>query len=591
MSDSATDSSVGIVEKKELKLDLPEGGLQLEEGGALLEITVAYECCGTLSPKRDNVVLICHALTGDAHVAGRYDASDERPGWWDQMVGPGKGIDTNRFFVICSNILGGCSGTTGPSSTNPETGKPYGSRFPKVTVGDFVEVQHRLLQQLGYGGIFAAVGGSLGGMQVLEWGVRFPEYVANCVCIASGASLSTQALAFDVVGREAITSDPDWKGGDYAEAGTRPENGLAQARRIGHITYLSPEKMSEKFGREKKSELEADSHFATLFEVESYLRYQGRKFVQRFDANSYLHITYAMDAFDLSETHGTLSTAMEKVQARFLIVALSEDWLFTPEQSEEIAKELVSLGKRVSYCRLVAPHGHDAFLVDIEHLSEILSTFLAGASLHPETDVPVGTVRARADHEIVASLIEPGASVLDLGCGRGDLMALLNPDGHPRTLGVDIDLSNVMSVIGKGLNVLQGDIDTELSLIADNSFDYVIMNETMQVVPRPRFALRQVLRVGRYGIISFPNFAAWPNRLQLGMTGRMPRSSTLPFEWYDTPNIHLTSLKDFIELCKADGIKVLDVVCIPEKGLGRLMLAMGCRNLGAGRIFVKITRE
>ena len=245
--------NVGLVETKNLRLTLPPEGFKLENGGALPELQVAYETYGRLSPAADNAVYICHALTGDAHVAGSHAADDaNKPGWWDAMIGPGKGIDTNRFYVICANILGGCMGTTGPSSINPRTGKPYGSSFPSITIGDIVRTQHLLLRQLGISRLAAVVGGSLGGMQALEWSIRFPQMVEKCVCIASGMNLSAQALAFDIVGRNAITADPAWANGDYYEAVEKPAQGLAQARMIGHITYLSSENMKKKFGREKK---------------------------------------------------------------------------------------------------------------------------------------------------------------------------------------------------------------------------------------------------------------------------------------------------------------------------------------------------
>jgi len=369
--------SVGRVETRIVRLDLPPGGFKLECGKSLPELNVAYETYGALSPNGDNAVFICHALSGDAHAAGFHDESETSRGWWDQMVGPGKGIDTDHYHVICANILGGCKGTTGPCAINPATGKPYGSAFPELTVGDMVNVHCLLLKHLGIQKLAAVVGGSFGGMQALEWAVRYPAMIGHAICIASATRLSTQALAFDIVGREAIVSDPDWQGGDYYDTGRSPGRGLAQARKIGHITYLSQEMMERKFGREKndpKPDRETDFH--TDFQVESYLDHQGSKFLERFDANSYLHITKAMDEYDLGERFGSLEKAFAAIQAKVLVVALSSDWLFPAEQSVEIANGLLRANQHVSYCRLQAPHGHDAFLVDVDHLAEVLKAFL-----------------------------------------------------------------------------------------------------------------------------------------------------------------------------------------------------------------------
>ncbi len=592
------EQSIGVVVPQQQALELPEGGLVLECGEALSAVDVAFETYGALSESKDNAIFICHALTGDAHVAGVHDVSDAKPGWWEEMVGPGKGIDTNQFFVVCANILGGCNGTTGPSSENPATGRPYGADFPLITVGDMVDVQKRLLDQLGVRHLAAVVGGSLGGMQVLEWSIRFPESVDRCVCIASAASLSAQALAFDIVGRDAIMRDPEFRDGNYQVEEVRPEVGLAQARRIGHITYLSPEIMTSKFGRVKKEEPVDAARFSTVFEVESYLRYQGEKFVDRFDANSYLHITHAMDSYDLADRYGSLDAAFERSQARFLVVALSEDWLFTPRQSIEVAESLVRIGKRVSYCMLEAPHGHDAFLVDIQNLSEVVKTFLeagtrvpATRQVEPSPQARLLSEQATQDVTIMADMLEAGSSVLDLGCGDGALMTNVSARSEARVLGVDIDLAHVISVIGNRQDVLQQDLDTGLSLIPDGAFDYVVMAETLQVVRRPRFVLQEILRVAKIGIVSFPNFGSLKNRLQLLGGGRMPRSPSLPHEWYDTPNIHLSTLQDFVMLCQEDGVKVLDIQCAADTGFGALLLGLGRRNLGADRVFVKFSRE
>lgn len=586
-------SSVGIVQTQTMKIPLPEEGFGLRNGGILHEIIVAYETYGKLSPQCDNVVYICHALTGDAHVAGYHDSSERKPGWWDDMVGPGKGIDTNYYFVVCANILGGCNGTTGPSSINPTTGKPYGSAFPDITVTDIVHVQKLLLEQLGIDRLAAVIGGSLGGMQVLEWSVLHPEMVARCICIACGSSLSTQALAFDVVARDALLSDPNWVGGDYYERENKPTWGLSHARKIGHITYLSPEIMQKKFGREKTTNRKDDTK-GHRFQVESYLDYQGQKLVRRFDANSYLRIANAMDSYDLIEEFGSLKKAFEKVQSKFLVIALSSDWLFPPEQSVALADALIRAEKQVSCCTLDAPYGHDAFLVDIEHLTETVRAFLPWVSPKktapekPATEQYAGST----EHRLICEMVKLETRVLDLGCGSGDLLSLLKAEKRTSGFGVDIDLDNLIQAIDKGHDVFQGDLDKGLSIIPDKSYDYAILSSTLQVVKKPRAVLREMTRVAQEGIVTFPNFGNWHNRLTLGLRGRMPKSDTLHHEWYDTPNIHLTTLQDFVELCRQEGIDILDMICIPGKReLDKFLISLKFYNLGAARVLVRIARQ
>ncbi|MEI6167649.1 MAG: homoserine O-acetyltransferase [bacterium] len=580
------EQSVGLVETKLATLSLPPGGLTLDGGESLPELTVAYETYGTLSPAKDNVIFICHALTGDAHVAGYHSDDPKSQGWWDAVIGPGKGIDTNRFHVICANILGGCKGTTGPGSINPATGTPYGAAFPNITIGDIVHAHYLLLNHLGIDRLYAIIGGSFGGMQVLEWSIRYPDMPERCICLASAASLSAQALAFDIVGREVITSDPGWAEGNYYGTGTQPSNGLAAARMLGHITYLSPEIMTLKFGRKKK-ERPAGERFRTRFEVESYLQYQGEKFVERFDSNSYLHITQAMDNYDLTEAYGDLKTAFKHVKARFLIVALSSDWLFPPEQSLDIASALVQIGKPVSYCLIKAPYGHDAFLVDIVQTSKLLCTFLGGCA---QCTTAVTAVK-RDDYDRIASLIEPRSRVLDLGCGDGDLLALLTANRQTTGMGVDIELGHLTAAMGKNLDVFHSDIDQKLEMIPDQAYDYVVLSQTLQVVRHPRDVLHEMLRIAREGIVSFPNFANWHNRLRLGLTGRMPKAESLPYEWYDTPNIHLATWQDFLNLCRKDHIRIKRVIPLAERRLSKLLIAAGLENLGAERILVNITRS
>ena len=590
-----------MVETKYLRLTLPPEGFKLENGGALPELQVAYETYGRLAPAADNAVYVCHALTGDAHAAGYHTAKDIKPGWWDAMVGPGKGIDTNRFYVICANILGGCMGTTGPASLDPRTGKPYGSSFPSITIPDIVNAQELLLRQLGIRRLAAVVGGSLGGMQVLAWSIRFPQMVEKCVCIASGMNLSAQALAFDIVGRNAITTDPAWANGDYYQNEQKPAEGLAQARMIGHITYLSSENMKFKFGREKKEVLGPLPRFATPFQIESYLDYQGEKFAHRFDANSYLHITEAMDTFDLTENIPEPAAAFQNVdpKTRFLVVALSSDWLFPPEQSLQLATTLIRAGKRVSYCLLRSPYGHDAFLVEIDHLAEIMRSFLESPDCpalmflnEPEPAAQISKCAGAADDfTFITERIQPKARVLDLGCGDGRLLCELFAFKNIAGLGMDIDLANIIAAIRNGLDVFQCDLDAGLSSIPDKTYDCAILSQTLQVVRKPRQLLNEMLRVAKMGIVSFPNFGNWRYRLRLGLTGKMPVSDSLPFAWYDTPNIHLSTLRDFRALCAQDQIRITEEICLPRDLLDRILIKIGWRNLGADRILIGISRE
>ena len=351
--------------------------LKLQSGANLCPVTLAYETYGTLNEDRSNAILICHALSGDAHVAGRHAASDRKPGWWDEAVGPGKAFDTDRYFVICSNVIGGCSGSTGPSSINPETGRPYGLSFPVVTVADMVEAQRWLMDALGIPALLCTTGGSLGGMQALQWAVSYPDRVRSAIILASTGRVSAQSIALNEVPRQAIYADPNWNEGDYY--GKEPPNaGLAVARMIGHITYLSETSMREKFGRRLQERERYGYDFATEFEVESYLKYHGNRFTTRFDANSFLYITKAIDYFDLSLGRGDLAEAFSDVRAKLLVLSYSSDWLFPPEQSEELVRALLRNGVDASYVEIKSDYGHDAFLLEVERLGELARDFLAG---------------------------------------------------------------------------------------------------------------------------------------------------------------------------------------------------------------------
>jgi len=377
--------SVGWTEAKTIRLATEEEPFELEAGGRIGPVDVEYETYGSLSPRADNVVLIVHALSGDAHVAG-WDAKARekgrswrarKPGWWDTVVGPGKPIDTNRFHVVCSNFLGSCYGTTGPSSTNPATGKPYGLDFPIVTTGDWVRLQARHLDALGISNIHAVVGGSIGGQQALEWALAFPGRVRKSIALAASARLSAQGLGFNAVGRYCIQNDPHFNAGNYY-GGPKPSAGLAAARMLAHITYLSEESMHEKFGRRLQDKEKPDFSFGVEFEVESYLDYQGRSFVERFDANSYLYITRAMDYYDAASLWGggNLEEACRRIESEVLIVSFSSDWLYPPAHCKEFALALCKNSKPVTYAEVPSRYGHDAFLVETEQVGHLLRNFL-----------------------------------------------------------------------------------------------------------------------------------------------------------------------------------------------------------------------
>lgn len=355
-------------------------GLPLECGAHLAPIQVAYETWGTLNAAGDNAILICHALTGDAHAAGVYGGGDDRPGWWDPAIGPGRAFDTGRYFVVCANILGGCQGTTGPAAINPATGRPYGPSFPAVTVRDMVRLQYALLRALGVRRLAAVAGGSLGGMQVLEWLVCYPGFARAAIAIAAALAHPPQGIAYNLIGRAAIMNDPAWQGGHYYGTGLVPAQGLALARMMGMITYQSAESMQRKFGRDRVDP-QADSWYESgnRFQVESYLHYQGDALVRRFDANSYLTLSRAMDWHDLGQGRGGLDAALRQTDpaTRTLVIGISSDILFPPELQRATAARLQALGRPARYCELTSPWGHDAFLIEYDQLTAALGAFLA----------------------------------------------------------------------------------------------------------------------------------------------------------------------------------------------------------------------
>lgn len=354
--------------------------LRLECQQDLAPFAIAYQTYGELNADKSNAILVCHALTGDQHVASDHPIT-HKPGWWTSLVGPGKAVDTNRFFVICANILGGCMGSTGPASLNPKTGKPYGLDFPVITIGDMVEAQARLIDKLGIDQLFCVIGGSMGGMQVLEWAARYKERVFSAAPIAAAAWHSSQNIAFHEVGRQAVMADPNWAAGNYYAAGTTPKNGLAVARMAAHITYLSEEALHQKFGRNLQDRDTKTFSFNADFQVESYLRYQGSTFVDRFDANSYLYITRAMDYFDLREKHGqVLANAFRGTKTRFCVVSFTSDWLYPTRESRAIVQALNAVAANVSFVEIDSDKGHDAFLLEEPTFFKTIRGFLNAAA-------------------------------------------------------------------------------------------------------------------------------------------------------------------------------------------------------------------
>ena len=373
MPESIPTNSVGLITPQTLHFDEP---LALDCGQTLNTYDLVYETYGELNEHKNNAVLICHALSGDHHAAGYHSMEEAKPGWWDSSIGPGKPIDTNRFFVVCLNNLGGCKGSTGPTTINPEGGHSFGPDFPVVTVRDWVQSQSRLADQLGIAQWAAIIGGSLGGMQALQWSIDYPDRVRHCIVIAAAPKLSAQNIAFNEVARQAIMSDPDFKEGRYSEHDTLPRQGLMLARMLGHITYLSDDAMHDKFGRELR-EGKLNFGYDADFQVESYLRYQGRAFVDRFDANTYLLMTKALDYFDPAAEYGhDLTAALSKVSADFLVLSFTSDWRFSPARSREIVRALLDNDLNVSYAEIEAQHGHDAFLMPIPRYMDIFTAYM-----------------------------------------------------------------------------------------------------------------------------------------------------------------------------------------------------------------------
>lgn len=526
---------------------------RFESGGEIPGFTLRYETYGELNADKSNAILIPHALTGDHHVAGRHSPDDKKPGWWDSLVGPGKPVDTRRFFVIGVNALGGCRGSTGPGSTNPATGKPYATDFPALTLADMVRAQEKLITHLGITKLHAVVGGSMGGMKALLWATLFPDRVANIVALACSARQNAQAIGFNEVGRNAILRDAGWAAGRYGNGeGEGPRTGLAVARMMAHITYLSNRSLERKFGRERQEDTgETKDPFGVEFRIESYLRYQGRAFLDRFDANTYLYITKAVDRFDLA--HGRpLHEAFAGVKARTLVVGFSSDWLYPPEQNREIALALVRAGKDASYAEIETDAGHDAFLLPSGALHRAIRRFLGTAEVHPPVPDNVKT----ADSRVFGEWIQDKARVLDLGCGRGSLLSRLKTERHVFGVGVEIDQDKVSVGTGRGVNEIQGDLLEILRTQPDGDYDWVVCSRVLQELEDPAEVVLQALRVGKRVAVAFVNHGHWRNRLSMLLHGRRIRNSAYPNPWYAGHPTNPISIGDFEEFCAHYGIVI-----------------------------------
>ena len=582
---TAAGRSVGVVVPRRMRFDEP---LPLACGRSLERYELAYETYGTLDAARSNAVLICHALNASHHVAGHYEGEPDNVGWWDNMVGPGKPLDTDRFFVVGVNNLGSCFGSTGPLSINPATGAPWGADFPLVTVEDWVDAQARLADRLGIAQWATVMGGSLGGMQALDWAIRYPQRVRHALVIAAAPNLSAENIAFNEIARQAILTDPEFFDGNFYAHGVKPRRGLRVARMIGHITYLSDEQMEAKFGRQLRDGLRFS--FAPEFQIESYLRYQGEKFAEYFDANTYLRITKALDYFDPAiRAGGDLAAALSPAVCRFLVVSFTTDWRFPPARSREIVKALVRERRDVAYAEIAAPHGHDAFLLADPQYHAIVRAWFeriaetaksgtdhvfpgapqagekAAESVvrpgFPKTRSVPDSASQRADYAAIGAWVPEGARVLDLGCGDGALLAYLAARRQATGYGIEIDDVGVLASVRNGTNVVQSDLERGLAGFEDAAFDVVILSQTLQAMRRIEAIVAEMLRVGREAIITFPNFGHWSHRLQI-LHGRMPVSSSLPYQWYDTPNIHLCTVADFDAFLRERSYRIVDRVVL-----------------------------
>jgi homoserine O-acetyltransferase len=586
----STDSARSGSPLRHLKTVAFDGPFKMKLGGTLPGVTCAYETYGELNADASNAVLMCHAISGDSHVA-RHDDQDE-PGWWDTLVGPGKAVDTDTHFVVCANVLGGCRGSTGPGSIDPETGKPYGPAFPDVTVEDMVHVQAKLLDHLGVTKLAGVIGGSLGGHQAMTWATCYPDRVGACCAIATSTRLTSQALAFDVVARNAIQSDPDFHAGQYYDKPTKPDTGLAIARMLGHITYLSSKGMADRFDIDRDSPRQIDTDFEAKFSVGSYLAHQGQRFVGRFDANSYVTLSMAMDLFDLGHTHKQRVEAFKAATCRWLIVSFSSDWLFLPLQSREVVAALTARDQTVTYTELHTQAGHDAFLVqeDVKRFGPLVRSVIQPPK---EADGAVGveTQALSLIDQRIAELIKPGESVLDLGCGDGRLLSALRDRGAGRLCGVEVKEASIVATAKRGLPVLDYDLNKGLPEFCDNRFDVVVLSATLQAVGRIDVLFDEMLRVGRRCVVSFANFAYRELREMYAEHGRSPKATgQYHYDWYDTPNRRFPSIADVQDLLTAKGATIHQGIYFDTQS-GKTIAGDNDPNLNADTAVLVISRE
>ena len=562
-ADKTNLSDANDVGKVEEKTFVYKDNFSLTGGGTLAGFELRYEHYGQLNAQRDNAIYICHALTGDHHVAGFYNHDDEKPGWWNHVVGPGKPIDTNRFFVVSSNCLGGCRGSTGPSSEDPKSkGTSYGANFPDLSICDMIRAKRALIDHLGISTLHAVVGGSMGGMQTLQWIVEYPGFVKNAIIIAATAQHSVQTIAFNEAGRCSIRGDLGWKDGSY-EKNEGPAQGLSVARMMAHITYLSDLGMEEKFGGDQRLDSSEDFEFS----VQGYLDHQGKKFVDRFDANSYLKLTEALDRFNLVGEHG-LANAVAKVDTRTLVIAFSSDWLYTPKQNKDIADALIKAGKNASYLEIDHSHGHDSFLIDSGPFLKALGSFLQGEDTTTEQALEEDgfrklknryEVKKEADFRAIDDWVAPKDKVLDLGCGRGLLLEHLREAKDVHGLGVDWELNKSISCISRKVPIYQEEILAALSKFSDNSFDWVIFSRMVESLPEPGKIIEQAIRVGHKVAVSFVNHGYWRNRWNFLFKGRRVCNEVYPHQWESSHlsnHFSISEFEDFSKRLHANGMQV-----------------------------------
>ena len=571
--------------------------LTLTSGEKLNGYQLKYESYGKLNKDKDNAIYVCHALTGDHHVAGVYDKDEKKPGWWNHVVGPGKALDTNRFFVISSNCLGGCRGSTGPSSERPDgSGKTYGASFPDLSIKDMIRAQRALTDHLGIRSLHAVVGGSMGGMQALQWIVEYPGFAKNAVIIAATPQHSVQTIAFNEAGRCSIRGDRNWAMGDYKEK-EGPAQGLSVARMMAHITYLSDVGMEEKFGGDRRLNFSDDFEFS----VQGYLDYQGKKFIDRFDANSYLKLTEALDRFDLVGEQGLVET-VSSVETRTLVIAFTSDWLYTPAQNKQIFDALLLAGKDASYLEIKDSHGHDSFLIDSEPFLKALDVFLK-SDYEENRDIEEEDgfrklknryeVKKEADFRAIDEWVCKHDRVLDLGCGRGLLLEHLCETKRVRGLGVDRELGKSISCVARKVPIYQEEILDALAKQEDNSFDWVIFSRMVESLPEPGEVLKHALRVGKKIAVSFVNHGYWRNRLHFLFEGKRICNEVYPHQWESNHLSNHFSIREFEDFSKR--LKGTEV----EVDLGRKLFYRGdwikkCNflpNLRAGLAIYEIVKR